>query len=142
MVNEALIENRRLADACERIGGAMKYWNTAPTADIDWYYGLQAHPDVTERVWFQLGSRVDARCRWLFRSRPVLVHPESGQIFAIVFGQQWGMRLAPPDVPEDRGRVLFCGIGPWWAERGFGDGDFERIVRAYEAAAMVGPVPR
>jgi len=64
-----------------------------PDAVEDPYYRLGSHPDIVERVWDQLGAAVPKPCRCIAGGTPALVHPQTGIIFALALGTQYGLRL-------------------------------------------------
>jgi hypothetical protein len=45
-----------------------------------------AHPDITAYVFETLKAELPDTCRWIVYSRPALVHPKSGVIFAFGIG--------------------------------------------------------
>lgn len=69
-------------------------------ADVDDpYYESGAHPEIVERMWDQLGKKMeDGRC--LLYGTPVLAQPSSGVIVAVAFGTQYIVRIPDEDVPR------------------------------------------
>lgn len=59
-----------------------------PSKTHDPYYQLGTHPDLVQRLWDTLTVALPADCRWVLHSRPVLVHPETGTVFAFATGSQ------------------------------------------------------
>ncbi len=66
----------------------------------DAYTRLGCHPEIVERIWDTLGSRLPADCRCLVYATPALVHPASGVVFAFAGGTAYRLRLAPRGYQE------------------------------------------
>jgi hypothetical protein len=47
---------------------------------------LGTHPELLERLWDELGGKLPSDCRRIVHGTPVLVHPQSGVIFAFCGG--------------------------------------------------------
>ncbi len=78
----------------------------SPGAVENPYYRLGTHPDLLERLWDQLGGVLPKDCRWIVHGTPVLVHPDSGVLFAFAGGTQtYALRLPP----TERGAALAAG---------------------------------
>jgi len=60
------------------------------------YTKLGAHPEVVQRIWDELGKPLPKDCRRVVYSTPVLLHPDTGTIFALALGTGYGLRLPPP----------------------------------------------
>jgi hypothetical protein len=59
---------------------------------------LATHPEMLTWIWSTLPARLPMDCRWVVYGTPVLVHPKSGIIFAIAYGQSLcAMRLSSDD---------------------------------------------
>lgn len=70
----------------------------------DPYEGLGSHPEIVERVWDALGSRMPVDCRCLVYRTPALVHPASGVVFAFAFGTTYCLRFTPSGYQEALGK--------------------------------------
>jgi hypothetical protein len=96
------------------------------TADT-WQLGT--HPDLVEHLWSTLGDQLPQRCARVAYEQPVLAHPITSTIFAIVGGTgTLAMRL-PAGLLSDALRVegfgetlrypsvvlRACDFGPTWA---------------------------
>jgi len=58
------------------------------------------HPDLSDHLWGALAAKLPGTCGWVVYGRPVLIHPESGVIFAYAGGTHtYALRL-PPVVRE------------------------------------------
>jgi hypothetical protein len=57
-----------------------------PSEAYDPYYHLGTHPDLVERLWDKLTVKISVDCRWVLHARPVLIHPETGIVFAFATG--------------------------------------------------------
>ena len=66
-------------------------------------YTLGAHPDLVEKLWDKLTSRIGMDCRWVLHARPVLVHPETGVIFAFATGTHMYAFRVPAQLREEAG---------------------------------------
>jgi hypothetical protein len=51
----------------------------------DPWFGLGTHPDIISKMW-KMDDALPQKCRWVFCSRPSLVHPDTGVVFAVGFG--------------------------------------------------------
>ena len=74
----------------------------------DPYLEQGCHPDVVERVWDQLGAEVPPGCRGQASGVPVLVHPDTGRVFAFARGTAYALWL----VPADADAAATAGLGP------------------------------
>lgn len=81
-------------------------------------------PNITMYVFDVLGSDLPETCRWVVYGYPVLVHPETGVIFAFGIGSDGvALRLPPTDrsihwidrYPMDDENVDTVGMGDDWA---------------------------
>ncbi len=63
----------------------------------DPWHGLGTHPDIIEIMW-KLDDELPKRCRWVFWGRPVLVHPDTGVVFAVGIGTIGHVIRLPPQV--------------------------------------------
>src|SRR5687768_2651937 len=68
--------------------------NADPEEVKDPYYEQGSHPEIVERVWDEINSKLPKDCRCLIYGTPVLVHPEAGIILAICCGTAYCIRLA------------------------------------------------
>ena len=64
-------------------------WDTVPDANIN----CGCHPDIVDWLWVAVGRTLPKDCRCLIHRCPTLVHPESGVIFAIAMGMNYGLRV-------------------------------------------------
>lgn len=104
------------------------------------------HPDIVQHVFETLAAKLPADCRWIVYSRPVLVHPQTGVIFAFGIGSMCvGVRV--PESARTSGRWLTrwafssggdaieqANIGPDWAFEGGGTEYAASGLAAYEYA--------
>jgi hypothetical protein len=75
-----------------------------PSEAHDPYYQLGTHPDLVEKLWDKLTVNIPLDTRWVLFARPVLVHPETGVIFAFATGTQtYALR-----VPENLRREVIA----------------------------------
>jgi hypothetical protein len=51
----------------------------------DPWFGLGTQPDIVSKLW-KLDDSLPQKCRWVFRGKPSLVHPDTGVVFAVGFG--------------------------------------------------------
>jgi hypothetical protein len=63
----------------------------------DPYFNQGCHPDVVDRVWNELGKELRCDCRAQASGRPVLAHPETDRIIALVHGTAYALSLTPDD---------------------------------------------
>jgi hypothetical protein len=61
----------------------------APRSD----YKSGCHPDILDRLWYDLNSALPVDCRCLIYGTPALTHPKSAVILALGFGSLYGLRL-------------------------------------------------
>jgi hypothetical protein len=68
-----------------------------PDEAYDPYYQLGTHPDLVEHLWDKLTVQLPLDCRWVLHARPVLVHPQTGVVFAFATGSMtYAFRLPVP----------------------------------------------
>jgi len=80
------------------VSAAKSMRSCSPTEVENPYDRLGTHPDLLERLWDQLGKILPNDCRWLLFGTPVLVHPDSGVIFAFGGGTHtYALRLPAPE---------------------------------------------
>ena len=75
-------------------------------SERDPYMYLGSHPDIVERIWKGIGSKLDSDCRLIVRGTPALVQPETGIILAFALGTQYCLHL-PDSLAET---VLAAGL--------------------------------
>jgi hypothetical protein len=63
----------------------------------DPYMSSGSHPDIVERIWKGIGSKLDSDCRLIVCGTPALVQPQTGIILAFALGTQYCLHL-PPDL--------------------------------------------
>ena len=79
--------NQGILECLQHITRNWKGPLSAPPDDVeDPNYTLGTHPDLVEKLWDKLPSRIAMDCRWIVHARPVLVHPETREIFAFATG--------------------------------------------------------
>jgi hypothetical protein len=60
-------------------------------------WGLGSPSDIIEHLWESLGAVLPAECRGRVHGTPGLVSPQSGTIFAVALGTEYGLRLPPAE---------------------------------------------
>jgi hypothetical protein len=72
---------------------------------------LGTHPDLADRLWKQITVKLPVSCAWVVYGRPVLVHPDTGIVFAFAGGTHaYALRL-----PEkERQEALAAGAKRVW----------------------------
>jgi hypothetical protein len=68
-------------------------WNAR--SESTWRHGY--HPEIVEHLWESLAAGLPAECRALVHGTPALVSPNSGTIFALALGTEYGLRLPPAE---------------------------------------------
>jgi hypothetical protein len=61
---------------------------------------LTTHPDVIDRVWKDLGSKLPTECRRFVHGVACLVHDRTGIILAFGWGTAYALRLPPAELGE------------------------------------------
>ena len=99
-------------------------------------------------IWSTLPARLPMDCRWVVHGTPVLVHPKSGIIFAIAYGQSLcAMRLSSDDARmavmdelesectlEDGETLYSDEIGEEWVFCSWEDYDINWCLKAFHSA--------
>jgi hypothetical protein len=68
----------------------------APEAiDFDPYYALGSHPDVVERLWKTLASKLSEETHCVVLGVPALADPETGLVLAVALGTSYAIRCHP-----------------------------------------------
>ena len=57
------------------------------------YWGIGAHPEIVERLWDQLGSRLAREARQVVLEAPALIHSATGVILAVALGTSYAIRV-------------------------------------------------
>jgi hypothetical protein len=65
-------------------------------SERDPYMHLGSHPDIVERIWKGIGSKLESDCRLIVCGTPALVQPETGIILAFALGTQYCLHIPNP----------------------------------------------
>ena len=100
---------------------------------VDPYYGCGSHPEIVERIWDQLGSRLPADGRCLVYGTPALIQSTSGVILALGMGTSYVLRIREEDLPS--ALSAGCTQAHEW---GRGSGNVTHLVDLYGADWVFG----
>ena len=122
--------------------------SAAPEEITEPQLALATHREMLNWVWTTLPARLPTDCRWVVYGTPVLVHPKTGIIFCIAYGQSLcalrlsadEARMAVMDELEsectlDNGDVIYSDeIGDEWVFCSWEEYDVNWCLRAFQAA--------
>jgi hypothetical protein len=101
--------NRAVLDHLVRVNGRER------SAEVRWphevtqpYFNLGSHPDVVARLWEAFNAVLPADCRAVVCHTPVLLHSDSGTLFAFGAGTSYVLWV-PPAV---RAAAAIAGLHP------------------------------
>jgi len=119
--------------------------------DVRDLYGLGTHPDLVDRLWKGITSKLPEDCAWVVCARPTLVHSVSGIIFGFAIGTHaYALRLpesmrkqaeiiSPKRVFQyPDGDVDLDEIGVEWIFGGWLKGEEDWCLAAWEWAGKLG----
>jgi hypothetical protein len=101
-----LPENQRVLQYLQGKGSRYTEILELPNQVKDPYFSQGSHPEIVERVWESINSRLQKDSRILIYGSPCLVNPDNGIIFVICNGTQYNIRL----IREDFKIALIMGL--------------------------------
>lgn len=85
--------NQKLLNTMSRLKKLFGNPIASPDSHVDPYQSAGSHPDVVERIWDGLATKLPEDCRAIVYGRPALVHPKSGVVFVLAYGTQYAIRI-------------------------------------------------
>jgi hypothetical protein len=121
--------------------------SASPSSVKDPLRKTSTHPEIGERLWDELATSLPVDCRWIVCGAPVLVHPQTGVLFAVGIGMSYCLRLTEVDMrralsaggstsiawSDGSTLDLVYAFGPDWVKGGWQHEEVEWCRAVYEA---------